>query len=426
MVSSSTPNLLGTPVRISVCIPAYNRPAELRELLESIATQDCAPHEVVICEDNSPQRADIAAVVAEMQDGLGGRIRYFENAENLGYDGNYREFIRRATGDYCLVMGNDDVLAPGALATVADVVRRTPDVGVILRSLAYFRGEPARYHTISRYYPDELRFPPGLDTVTQFYRRAGFVSGLVFRREDALASATSRYDGLVYYQMYVVASILRHRPGVIVPEVLAYYREGAQKAFGTNPREQLRFTPGDQNAIPEALGLVECIFGIARGFDEQHATDLFRRVRRDFARHSLATFVHHGDQSWREYGQLYAGLWRMGLWRHPHFHASAAAVAVLGVHRVRRLTSLARRRLGYTPTPGDRPRRAVVLRSPALGTRPHVAPLPGAAPRAVSSSALRPGQDRTTRTVEPPLEGGQAGGRSSDASSPEPRPGLRR
>jgi glycosyltransferase involved in cell wall biosynthesis len=388
-----------TTVTISVCIPAYNRPQELRELLDSIASQDYPAHEVVICEDCSPQRQQIAAVVAEMQQRVGGRIRYFENPENLGYDGNYREFIRRSTGEFCLVMGNDDVLAPGALATVADVVRRTPDVGVILRSLAYFRDTPAQYHTISRYYPDELRFPPGLDTVTQFYRRAGFVSGLVFRREDALACATERYDGLVYYQMYVVASILRHRPGVIVPEVLAYYREGAQKAFGTNPREQHRFTPGDQNAIPEALGLVECILGIARGFDEQYGTDLFPRVRRDFARHSLATFVHHGDQSRREYAELYAGLWRMGLWRHPHFHASALAVAALGAPRVRRITAAVRRRLGYTPTPGDRPRGAVVLRSPALGNRPHAAPVPGTAPAAMPAELPRSQAPRAPRPV---------------------------
>jgi glycosyltransferase involved in cell wall biosynthesis len=43
-------------VRLSVCIPAYNRPAELRQLLESIAAQDYPHYEVVICEDASPER----------------------------------------------------------------------------------------------------------------------------------------------------------------------------------------------------------------------------------------------------------------------------------------------------------------------------------------------------------------------------------
>lgn len=369
-----------SPPLISVCIPAYNRPAELRELLDSIAAQDFSDYEVVICEDDSPERAALRGIAEAYAPEFAGRLRYHENAENLGYDANYRELIRQARGTFCLVMGNDDVLAPGALATVADVVRRTPDVGVVLRTLAYFRGTPADYHTIARYYPDEVRFPAGVASIPYFYRRAGFISGLVFRREDALAAATDRFDGLVYYQLYVVASVLQRRPGVIVPEVLAYYREGAQKAFGTNARERGRFTPGEQNAIPEALRLVEGILGIARGFDAMHGTDLHRRVQRDFARHSLATFVHHGEQSRREYAELYAGLARMGFWRYPAFHVSALAVAALGSRRVRGVQFAVRRRLGYTPSPNGRPPEAEVLRSPALGDRPHLDPVPGSPP----------------------------------------------
>jgi GT2 family glycosyltransferase len=132
------------PARLSVCIPAFNRPRELRELLDSIAAQDYPHFDVVISEDASPERAAIRAVVDAYQPALGGRIRYFENPENLGYDANFRQLIRRATGDFCFIMGNDDLVAPGALATVAGAIRRTPEAGVVLRSYAYFRDRPER------------------------------------------------------------------------------------------------------------------------------------------------------------------------------------------------------------------------------------------------------------------------------------------
>ena len=47
---------------LSICIPSYNRPNELCNLLASI---DCNPTdvEVVICEDLAPKRADVRAVV---------------------------------------------------------------------------------------------------------------------------------------------------------------------------------------------------------------------------------------------------------------------------------------------------------------------------------------------------------------------------
>ena len=100
--------------RISVCIPAYNRAALLQPLLESILTQDYDNFEIVICEDDSPERQAIAEVVARYAATHPGRIRLFENEQNLGYDRNLRRLIELAEGDYCMFMGNDDLLAPGA------------------------------------------------------------------------------------------------------------------------------------------------------------------------------------------------------------------------------------------------------------------------------------------------------------------------
>lgn len=362
------------PVRLSVCIPAFNRAAELRELLDSIAAQAYPHYEVVICEDASPQRAQIREVVEHYQGVLPGRIRYFENAENLGYDANFRELIRRATGDYCFIMGNDDLVAPGAFVTVADAIARSPGVGVILRSFAYFRERPEEYYTIARYYPDELRFAPGPDTVVLFYRRAASMSGLVLHRGDALAAETDQFDGTLWYQMYLIATILMRRPGLSVPEVLAYYRKGGRSEFGTSARERGRFTPGAAHDVAEAVRLMEGTLVIARAFDAQHDTNIYPRVRRDMAHHVYNTFAHHADQPLAEYAQLYRGLVRLGFWRYPLFHASALAVATLGPQRLQRVVHGVRRRLGYTPSLGERPRQAVVLRSPNLGTRPYASP----------------------------------------------------
>ncbi|GJG88461.1 hypothetical protein tb265_36420 [Gemmatimonadetes bacterium T265] len=392
-VPPGAPRVRHTPVRLSVCIPAYNRPAEFRELLDSILAQQYPHYEVVVSEDHSPQRAEIRAIVEAYRPRFNGGIRYFENAANIGYDANYRALVRRATGDYCFVMGNDDVVAPGAFATAADVIGRTPNVGVVLRSLAYFYERPDEFFTIARYSADELRFPPGLDTIVQFYRRCAIMSGVVIHRGEALAHETDRFDGLLYYQFHLVANVLWRRPGVIVPEVLAYYREGRRKEFGTSPVERGRFTPGEAHDIDDALRLIESSLTIAGGFDAEHGTNLRARVLRDMARYSYHTFAHHGEQPWAEYGRLYAGLARFGFWRDPLFHAWAAAVAVVGPRRLQASMHAIRRRLGYTPSLGERPRDAVVLRSPRLGAAPHALPAPRAdpAPRPADPADADPG-----------------------------------
>ena len=80
----------------SVCIPAYNRAHHLGDLLESILAQDFHDFEVVICEDKSREREQIAAIARDYQSRYPEVLRYFENEENLGYDANVRKLVEKA------------------------------------------------------------------------------------------------------------------------------------------------------------------------------------------------------------------------------------------------------------------------------------------------------------------------------------------
>lgn len=356
---------------LSVTIPSYNRPGALAELLDSILAQAFDGYEIVISDDRSPERGAVRDVVTRYQTAHPGRIWYFENEVNLGYDANFRAMVRRAAGEFCFVMGNDDVVAPGAFATVADVVRRTPEVGVILRSYARFWNRPEDFHTIARYYPDELVCPPGPAAVQLFFRRATVLSGLVLRRADAVAVEGDAVDGLLFYQKYLLAHLLMRRPGVIVPEVLAFYRMGGYHEFGTNPVERGIVSAERKLDVDQGIRLLEGLLAIARSVDAAHGSDVYARVLADEARHAFPTFAAHDAAPWRDYWRLYRGLARLGFARSPMFHLSAAAVAVVGGPRLQRLLEALRRRLGYTPSFGGLPPGVVAVRSPGLGARPY-------------------------------------------------------
>ena len=128
-----------------MCVPAYNRPGPLRELLESVATQAEADYEILIREDASPERLAIRSTVDTFRQAHP-RVttRYLENDTNLGYDGNLRALVDSACGEYCLFMGNDDLLAPDALAILAKAIRAYPETQVVLRTYATFDQDRAR------------------------------------------------------------------------------------------------------------------------------------------------------------------------------------------------------------------------------------------------------------------------------------------
>src|SRR5271165_6479611 len=101
----------------SVCIPAYNRARHLPALLDSIYSQDCRDFEIVICEDVSREREQIAAIARDYAERYPGTLRYFENEVNLGYDANIRRLVEKGSGKFCFFMGNDDLMGSGALST---------------------------------------------------------------------------------------------------------------------------------------------------------------------------------------------------------------------------------------------------------------------------------------------------------------------
>jgi len=94
------------PVHISICIPAYKRPDNIRRLLRSIAIQSFRDYEIVISDD-SPNES-VSEVVSEF-DSL--PIRYFRNTNPLGTPNNWNHAIAQAQGTWIKVMHDDDWFA---------------------------------------------------------------------------------------------------------------------------------------------------------------------------------------------------------------------------------------------------------------------------------------------------------------------------
>lgn len=92
----------------SFIIPVFNRPDEVRELLESLSKQSYQkPFEIVIVEDGSTQSAE--AVVKEYSDKL--TISYYKKP-NTGPGDSRNYGMRKAKGNYFIVLDSDCVLPP--------------------------------------------------------------------------------------------------------------------------------------------------------------------------------------------------------------------------------------------------------------------------------------------------------------------------
>lgn len=108
-------------MRFSVIVPVYNRPLEVKELLESLTRQRTTPFEVLIIEDGSDQRCE--EIVNSFQDKL--KIRYI-NKSNSGQGFSRNLGFKEAHGEYLVVFDSDCLVPPHYFETVERALDAEP------------------------------------------------------------------------------------------------------------------------------------------------------------------------------------------------------------------------------------------------------------------------------------------------------------
>lgn len=114
-------------MKISICIPTYNREAHLRNCLNSLIQcgLDTQPG-VQICISDNCSTDDTKRIIDDAARIL--PIKYRKNASNLGLARNILEVVKMADGDFVWMIGDDDLLMPGACERIVDLVHRFPHV----------------------------------------------------------------------------------------------------------------------------------------------------------------------------------------------------------------------------------------------------------------------------------------------------------
>lgn len=130
---------MNNKIKFSILIPTRDRLDLLKYAVNSVINQSYANWELIISDNCS--KDDIGSWIAELQES---RIVYFRQAEGVSVTENWNTANDLASGDYIIMLGDDDALIPDALKTLEENI-------------------------ISENYPDVLCFPtylyyqPGVD-----------------------------------------------------------------------------------------------------------------------------------------------------------------------------------------------------------------------------------------------------------------------
>lgn len=112
----------GIRPKVSICIPYYNLPVFLPQLLESIEAMPYPDYEVIVCNDGSPM-PEANEVFEQMRARYGARGWKFVEQENGGVGLARNAAASHATGEYMVFMDADNLARPEMLETMVRAMR---------------------------------------------------------------------------------------------------------------------------------------------------------------------------------------------------------------------------------------------------------------------------------------------------------------
>lgn len=332
---------------VSICIPSYNRPKELRRLLDSIdSTIFSNDIEIVVCEDHAPKREEVRTVVSEYRERTPYRINYVENDQNCGYDKNLRNLINNASGEYLLFMGDDDMFIPGRLDGFLEFIRNHMECGYFLRSYQNVAADGTI--SVFKYYDSDKTFEPSEDTYIEMFDKSVFISGFTMKRTCAKECETEMFDGSLLYQMYLLAEVCLKYPSAYYKTPITQAVAGSVPLFGSSDTEKGLYDPGEQS-VRSSINFMRWYVKILDYVADKYRNDTNKRIKLNMSKYSYTFMALQRHRGVRVFSGYVKELYLMGFGGSVYFYIYYIGLLFFGEKKCSKVILTIKKMIGRRP-----------------------------------------------------------------------------
>ncbi len=140
---------------VAIALATYNGERYLSELLESLASQEHLPCELVVCDDRSSD--DTVALLREFSDRAPFPVRVEVNERNLGATKNFEQAIALCDADLIALCDQDDIWLPKKLLRAVETFDQHPAIGYTFSDAQLMDERP---HAVDKRLWDAVGFFP--------------------------------------------------------------------------------------------------------------------------------------------------------------------------------------------------------------------------------------------------------------------------
>lgn len=211
---------------MSIVVLSYNRPDQVKRILENFLGVKRNDFEIVIKDDVSPRQSEITQIVNQFTSLLEVDVRLHVNKKNMGYDLNLIDAFSIVESEYVFLLSDDDYLKGESISEILDILVNTKenvyftpytDGGVINRA--------------------EIK-PYELKRFSDVIYNSILFSGLVIKRKDVVSLNLNLefLSNCIYSQVYIASLLIwRDQRFGVLPMGILFLGGDGENFFGKNP-----------------------------------------------------------------------------------------------------------------------------------------------------------------------------------------------
>ena len=186
---------------LSICIPTFNQPIAIEQLLERLVFQYNHEIEIIICDDSDSEKTH--EIIIKFQKLI--PIKYFHRNKKGGLDSAIIFLTEEATGDFVWWIG-DDIIFPDSINKILNLIKNNLDICFIwLNSVDIFDSSKLTIpDTQSKFFIDKN------DVISIDIGLLGFITATVFRRKNAIQCLPKAklHIGTAFVCMYIILYVI--------------------------------------------------------------------------------------------------------------------------------------------------------------------------------------------------------------------------
>jgi abequosyltransferase len=173
---------MGNQPLLSVCIPTYNRAQYLDLALGTFCAQiaACGRSDIKLLVSDNASTDDTSVVISRHQKAFPS-LTVLRNESNIGAEGNFLGLLRAATGRFCWIFGDDDLLLDGGLGYVIEVLDHHREIGILHIASSWHKVRAQALLTKARYGEPEVSEGRG-DFLHKIGFSITFITGNIFNK----------------------------------------------------------------------------------------------------------------------------------------------------------------------------------------------------------------------------------------------------